>query len=389
MLPAADGRPPGDDVTAATGASAPAGGSRAGERLIGARELNRLLGLEPTRRHSRWRSSRRRSRRRWSSPAPARARPRRWPPAWSGSSRTGWSRPTQCSASRSPARRLPNSAAGSVVGWRSGASWSSATARTSRTALPCCSPGSRRCSPTPPTPGRLVAEHALRIGAEPDARLISPAVAWQLADAVSRRYPDELPVRHRRPVQHPALRAGDERASSPITSSTAEDVAAFCSGIVDWFETLPPGRGIRSARPGETGALLTSLEHRARPVAARAPRSPRPRRALPAVDFADQMRVAARAGCRARGAAGRAGAVRRRPARRVPGHRSRTGRDAARSCSATGTRSPRWATRCSRSMAGAGASAGNIAPVRDDLPDRRRPTGRAVLRSRRAFATTG
>src|SRR5205823_3044302 len=36
--------------------------------------------------------------------------------------------------------------------------------------------------------GRLVAEHALRVGSEPDARLISPAVAWQLADAVSRRH---------------------------------------------------------------------------------------------------------------------------------------------------------------------------------------------------------
>ncbi len=42
--------------------------------------------------------------------------------------------------------------------------------------------------------GRLVGEHALRLGAEPDARLISPAVAWQLADQVSRRYEGELPA---------------------------------------------------------------------------------------------------------------------------------------------------------------------------------------------------
>jgi DNA helicase-2/ATP-dependent DNA helicase PcrA len=41
--------------------------------------------------------------------------------------------------------------------------------------------------------GRLVAEHAMRVGAEPDARLISPAVAWQLADLVSRSHPDALP----------------------------------------------------------------------------------------------------------------------------------------------------------------------------------------------------
>src|SRR4051812_32839221 len=41
--------------------------------------------------------------------------------------------------------------------------------------------------------GRLVAEHAMRVGVEPDARLISPAVGWQLADQVSRNHPDELP----------------------------------------------------------------------------------------------------------------------------------------------------------------------------------------------------
>src|SRR3954468_12660632 len=41
--------------------------------------------------------------------------------------------------------------------------------------------------------GRLVAEHAMRVGAEPDARLISPAVGCQLADQVSRNHPEALP----------------------------------------------------------------------------------------------------------------------------------------------------------------------------------------------------
>ena len=41
--------------------------------------------------------------------------------------------------------------------------------------------------------GRLVGEHAMRIGAEPSPRMLSQAVRWQLADAVVRRFRGELP----------------------------------------------------------------------------------------------------------------------------------------------------------------------------------------------------
>src|SRR4051794_38212457 len=40
---------------------------------------------------------------------------------------------------------------------------------------------------------RLVGEHAMRVGAEPNSRLLSQAVCWQLADSVVRRYPGALP----------------------------------------------------------------------------------------------------------------------------------------------------------------------------------------------------
>src|SRR5206468_3447307 len=40
---------------------------------------------------------------------------------------------------------------------------------------------------------RLVAEHAMRVGAEPSPRLLSQAVCWQLADSVVRRYQGALP----------------------------------------------------------------------------------------------------------------------------------------------------------------------------------------------------
>src|SRR6201999_3753452 len=41
--------------------------------------------------------------------------------------------------------------------------------------------------------GRLVGEHAIRVGAEPDPRLLSEAVRWQLADAGVRRFSGPLP----------------------------------------------------------------------------------------------------------------------------------------------------------------------------------------------------
>ena len=139
--------------------------------------------------------------------------------------------------------------------------------------------------------GRLVAEHALRIGAEPDSRLISPAVAWQLADAVSRRYPDELPADIGAPSSIPryVLGMSGEFADHLVD---ADAVHEYCAGIAAQFGSLPLGKGIRSERPGDAGKLLTSIEHRIAllPLVQAFEDA---KAALSAVDFADQMRVAA------------------------------------------------------------------------------------------------
>ncbi len=42
--------------------------------------------------------------------------------------------------------------------------------------------------------GRLVAEHAMRVGAEPSPRLLSQAIRWQLADQAVRRFGGDLPT---------------------------------------------------------------------------------------------------------------------------------------------------------------------------------------------------
>ncbi|HKC29754.1 MAG TPA: ATP-dependent helicase, partial [Jatrophihabitans sp.] len=141
--------------------------------------------------------------------------------------------------------------------------------------------------------GRLVAEHAMRVGAEPDARLISPAVAWQLADAVSRNHPEALPDDIGAPGSVPryVLEMSGQLADHMVG---ADDVEQLCRRVIDWFEGLPPGKSIRSPYPGDTAKFVESLRHRLALLplvrgftVAKA--------ALPAVDFADQMRVAAQA----------------------------------------------------------------------------------------------
>ena len=139
--------------------------------------------------------------------------------------------------------------------------------------------------------GRLVGEHALRLGAEPDARLISQAVSWQLADQVSRQHPGELPADIGAPASVPRyiLAMSGQFADHLVT---ADDVDAWCNQVLDWFHTLPPGRNIRAEYPGETKAFVDSARHR-RELLPLVRAFAAAKRALPAVDFSDQMTLAA------------------------------------------------------------------------------------------------
>jgi DNA helicase-2/ATP-dependent DNA helicase PcrA len=140
--------------------------------------------------------------------------------------------------------------------------------------------------------GRLVSEHALRLGAEPDARLLSPAAAWQLADRVVRRHALPLP----RGIGAPSSIVGYVLAMAGQFADhlvTADDVGRFCRDAIDRFETLPLGKGIKSDRPKPTDEFMRALEHRdALLPLVRAFASAKT--GLAAVDFGDQMRLAAR-----------------------------------------------------------------------------------------------
>ena len=140
--------------------------------------------------------------------------------------------------------------------------------------------------------GRLVAEHALRLGAEPDARLISQAVSWQLADQVSRNHSGKLPRSIGAPSSVPqyVLAMSGQFADHLVDIA---DVERFCQDTLDVFHALPIGAGARSERPGNTDNFVDALEHR-NALLPLVREFATAKGALPAVDFADQMTLAAR-----------------------------------------------------------------------------------------------
>ncbi len=136
--------------------------------------------------------------------------------------------------------------------------------------------------------GRLVSEQALRLGSEPDARLMSQAVSWQLADRVMRNHTGMLPDEIGAPsslVKYLLQMAG--QFSDHLVDVDA--VEAYCLELAARVESLPGKRN----KTGELAGLLRTAEHRVallplvREFAAA-------KAALPAVDFGDQMSLAAR-----------------------------------------------------------------------------------------------
>ena len=97
--------------------------------------------------------------------------------------------------------------------------------------------------------GRLVAEHAMRVGAEPSPRLLSQAVRWQLADQAVRRYRGELPT----DIGALSIGAGLRAALADSLADhlvTPEQVEQFCDGLLAEWEPLPLGNGSPVADPG-------------------------------------------------------------------------------------------------------------------------------------------
>jgi DNA helicase-2/ATP-dependent DNA helicase PcrA len=138
--------------------------------------------------------------------------------------------------------------------------------------------------------GRLVSEHAMRVGAEPRPRLLSQAVCWQLSDAVVRRHPAPLPtaIGALSSVVRYVLALSGQCADHLVTPGELE---AFCDGLLARWANLPLGG--RAEFPAGTKDFITAMTLR-RALLPLVRAYDDARRAIPAVNFDDQLTVAAR-----------------------------------------------------------------------------------------------
>ncbi|WP_375493843.1 ATP-dependent helicase [uncultured Jatrophihabitans sp.] len=142
--------------------------------------------------------------------------------------------------------------------------------------------------------GRLVGEQALRVGAEPDARLLSPALLWQIADTVVRRWDGELPdFRAIGSLVHWMIAMSGQFADHLADPDAVEQ---FCTHALEHFFALPKGPRARSEIPTGTADYVMALRQRHALVPlVREYQFAKER--LGAVDFGDQMRLAAQLAC--------------------------------------------------------------------------------------------
>ncbi|MEP6851477.1 MAG: ATP-dependent DNA helicase [bacterium] len=140
--------------------------------------------------------------------------------------------------------------------------------------------------------GRLVADHALRLGEEPTTRLISPASAWQLADAAVRHYSADLPEDIGTPA---SVTVYVQRLAAEMADHLQDPAAVleFTDRVMAFLDRLPMGNGARSDYPGQLKDFVTTLQHR-RQILPLVEDFTRAKVGVGAVDFADQMVWAAR-----------------------------------------------------------------------------------------------
>jgi DNA helicase II / ATP-dependent DNA helicase PcrA len=139
--------------------------------------------------------------------------------------------------------------------------------------------------------GRLVGEQALRVGAEPEARLLSPALVWQISDQVVRSWRGPLSeFRAVSSLVHWVIAMAGQFADHLVT---AADVERFCVLRLEHFLALPPGSRTRSELPNGTRGFVQAMQQR-QALVPLVQAFQDAKRASRAVDFADQMVLAAR-----------------------------------------------------------------------------------------------
>ena len=141
--------------------------------------------------------------------------------------------------------------------------------------------------------GRLVREHALRLGHESDARLLSEAAAWQYAADVVQSHDGDMTrvTRAETTITAAVIDLAGEMAEHLLTT---EDVRAHLTEVIDALERVPRGDSrVTKDLPADTRRMRDDLRERLAilPIVDAFQQLKRRRDAM---DFADQMALAAR-----------------------------------------------------------------------------------------------
>ncbi|WP_028923601.1 ATP-dependent helicase [Pseudonocardia acaciae] len=139
--------------------------------------------------------------------------------------------------------------------------------------------------------GRLVGEHALRLPAEPGARLLSETAAWQLAHRVVSTWAADLDIdRVPATVTNYLLSLAGELGEHLVEPG---QLRAHADWFVQLVENAPRAKGQRAALAQDVRRMLDTQRTRVALLPLLEAFTAR-KRAERAVDFADQMAIAAR-----------------------------------------------------------------------------------------------
>ncbi|WP_202865089.1 ATP-dependent helicase [Serinicoccus sediminis] len=136
--------------------------------------------------------------------------------------------------------------------------------------------------------GRLVSEHGLRVGVEPDAVLLSEAACWQLAHDVVSRYDGDMTPVDRAPstVVRAVIALSGELGEHLVEPEAAEQLLR---DMAERFEDLP-----HDGRPLKTGRDLAGVLRQQACLYPLVLAYRQAKAARGALDFGDQMAIAAR-----------------------------------------------------------------------------------------------